>query len=45
MTIIQKIGGMLSRKIDRADDFCKHGPGMDYRTIVPEDDDFPFTDH
>src|SRR2546429_5851926 len=24
------IGGMLSRMIDRADDFCKHAPGTDY---------------
>src|SRR5436305_7983957 len=23
------IGGMLSRMIDRADDFCKHAPGTD----------------
>src|SRR5437660_3086037 len=26
----QAIGGMLSRMIDRADDFCKHGPATDY---------------
>src|SRR5437870_10193989 len=25
----QSIGGMLSRMIDRADDFCKHGPTTD----------------
>src|SRR5881398_4118684 len=25
------IGGMLSRMIDRADDFCKYSPGTDYR--------------
>jgi hypothetical protein len=25
------IGGMLSRMIDRADDFCKYEPGTDYR--------------
>jgi four helix bundle protein len=41
----QAIGGMLSRMIDRADDFCKHAPGMDYRTVVREDDESPFTDH
>ena len=29
----QAIGGMLSRMIDRADDFCKHLPATDYRTI------------
>src|SRR5713101_5624269 len=28
------IGGMLSRMIDRADDFCKHAPGTDYRSLV-----------
>src|SRR4029453_7306404 len=27
------IGQMLSRMIDRADDFCKHTPATDYRTI------------
>ena len=27
------IGQMLSRMIDRADDFCKHLPATDYRTI------------
>ena len=27
------IGQMLSRIIDRADDFCKHLPATDYRTI------------
>src|SRR5437763_2846953 len=26
------IGGMLSRMIDRVDDFCKHSPGTDYRS-------------
>src|SRR5438128_7847339 len=30
------IGGMLSRMIDRADDFCKHAPGTDYRSLVRE---------
>ncbi len=27
------IGQMLSRMIDRADDFCKHPPATDYRAI------------
>jgi four helix bundle protein len=27
------IGQMLSRMIDRADDFCKHAPATDYRAI------------
>ena len=27
------IGQMLSRMIDRADDFCKHSPRTDYRAI------------
>jgi four helix bundle protein len=39
------IGGMLSRMIDRADDFCKHTPGTDYRSIVREERESPFTDH
>jgi len=39
------IGGMLSRMIDRADDFCKHAPGTDYRSLVREEDESPFTDH
>jgi four helix bundle protein len=29
------IGQMLSRMIDRADDFCKHAPSTDYRTLSP----------
>ena len=41
----QAIGGMLSRMIDRADDFCKHAPTTDYRTIVREEEESPFTDH
>jgi four helix bundle protein len=41
----QAIGGMLSRMIDRADDFCKHAPTTDYRAIVREEEEFPFTDH
>ena len=42
----QAIGGMLSRMIDRADDFCRHGPTTDYRAVsgrVAEES--PFTDH
>ena len=38
------IGGMLSRMIDRADDFCKHAPATDYRAMVREDEESPFTD-
>jgi four helix bundle protein len=30
----QQIGGMLSRMIDRADDFCKHAPSTDYREVT-----------
>jgi len=41
----QAIGGMLSRMIDRADDFCKHAPATDYRTVVREEDESLFTDH
>ena len=42
----QAIGGMLSRMIDRADDFCKHGPTTDYRTLPTRvAEDSPFTDH
>jgi len=44
----QGIGGMLSRMIDRADDFCKHAPSTDYRTLREDaaDGDYsPFTDH
>lgn len=39
------IGGMLSRMIDRADDFCKYAPSTDYRSIAREGEDSPFTDH
>lgn len=39
------IGGMLSRMIDRADDFCKHPPSTDYRGVVHEDERSPITDH
>ncbi|SRR6266540_1819417 len=38
------IGGMLSRMIDRADDFCKYAPSTDYRSVTREEE-FPFTDH
>ncbi|HYR57209.1 MAG TPA: four helix bundle protein [Chthoniobacteraceae bacterium] len=41
-TRYQAIGGMLSRMIDRADDFCKHAPSTDYRSLR---EDPPFTDH
>src|SRR6266566_9296694 len=30
------IGAMLSRMIDRADDFCKYAPSTDYRSIARE---------
>lgn len=39
------IGGMLSRMIDRADDFCKHAPATDYRTLARIEEEPPFTDH
>jgi four helix bundle protein len=39
------IGGMLSRMIDRADDFCKYAPTTDYRDIVREEEQPPFTHH
>ena len=35
------VGGMLSRMIDRADDFCKNSPDTDYRSFR---EDPPFTD-
>jgi four helix bundle protein len=38
----QAIGGMLSRMIDRAADFCKYAPDTDYRSLR---EDSPFTDH
>ncbi len=37
--------GMLSRMIDRADDFCKNAPATDYRTIVREEKECLFTGH
>jgi four helix bundle protein len=39
------IGGMLSRMIDRADDFCKYEPATNYRSVVREQEECPFTDH
>jgi four helix bundle protein len=39
------IGGMLSRMIDRADDFCKCEPGTDNRSVVREEEEYPITDH
>ncbi len=41
----QAIGGMLSRMIDRADDFCKHAPAADYRSVLRVEEESPFTDH
>ena len=42
----QAIGGMLSRMIDRADDFCKHAAATDYRNITGRvEEESPFTDH
>jgi four helix bundle protein len=41
----QAIGGMLSRMIDRADDFCKHAPGTDYRSVGRVEEESPFTGH
>ena len=35
------IGRMLSRMIDRADDFCKHAPATDYRAIDPRVEEGP----
>ena len=42
----QALGGMFSRMIDRADDFCKHAPATDYRGVAPRvEEESPFTDH
>jgi len=41
----QAIGGMLSRMIDCADDFCKHGPATDYRSVLRVEEESPFADH
>src|SRR6266550_6170771 len=38
------IGAMLSRMIDRADDFCKYAPSTDYRSVTREEESL-FTDH
>ena len=40
-----RIGGMLSRMIDRADDFCKNAPNTDYRTATGARTQPPITDH
>jgi four helix bundle protein len=39
------IGGMLSRMIDRPDDFCKYAPSTDYRSVTREEQESPFLDH
>lgn len=41
----QAISGMLSRMIDRADDFCKHAPATDYRSVGRVEEESLFTDH
>ena len=41
----QAIGGMLSRMIDRADDFCRHAPATDYRSVGRVEEESLFTDH
>ena len=41
----QAIGGMLSRMIDRADDFCKHAPATGYRNLGHVEEEPLFTDH
>jgi four helix bundle protein len=41
----QAIGGMLSRMIDRADDFCKHAPATDYRSVTRMEEESLSTDH
>ncbi|HEY4257753.1 MAG TPA: four helix bundle protein [Candidatus Udaeobacter sp.] len=38
-------GGMLSRMIDRAADFCKYAPSTDYRSVAREEEESPFADH
>jgi hypothetical protein len=38
------IGRMLSRMIDRADDFCKHVPSTDYRSAPPRIEETPSPD-
>jgi len=39
------IGVMLSRMIDRADDFCKYAPATDYRGIARDEEESLITDH
>jgi four helix bundle protein len=39
------IGAMLSRMIDRADDFCKYAPSTNYRSLTREEEESPFTAH
>ena len=39
------IGGMLSRMIDRAADFCKYSPATDYRSVTRDVAESLFTDH
>jgi len=41
----QAIGGMLSRMIDRADDFCKDAPATDSRSLSRVEEELLFTDH
>jgi len=41
----QAIGGMLSRMIDRADDFCKDAPATDFRSLSRVEEELLFTDH
>ncbi len=41
----QAIGGMLSRMIDRADDFCRHAPATDYRSVGRVEEESLFTDY
>lgn len=35
----QAVAAMLSRMIDRADDFCKNAPDTDYRSRVQEEEE------
>src|SRR5436190_1921021 len=39
------ISQMLSRMIDRADDFCKHPPSKDYRAITRVEETDPTSGH
>lgn len=38
-SLCDSITRMLSRMIDRADDFCKYSPATDYRSIAPRVED------